>query len=237
MTQDVLRKSKLSILLAYLLVHVLGIRGLLLRSFEMKGQVFVLVALPMLALLLSLSYLKDTDQLSLFQIKKPNLSTLSWMGIVALIVMILQGWVLLFAPTYQESQQLVSNIILRVSREGGNVLFFLLMLHTCVTGPIFEEVFCRGVLMTHFFKDSTYYFDVVLSAILFSIGHFELLHFQPVYFVYFFVSGLGLGFLFRKTKSIYPPIMLHCLWNIYASWQELEILFNHIGLWIKLNFN
>ncbi|MCR5492890.1 MAG: CPBP family intramembrane metalloprotease, partial [Streptococcus sp.] len=37
--------------------------------------------------------------------------------------------------------------------------------------------------------------------------------------------GLVLALLFRKTRSIYPPILVHMAWNIYLGWNIITFIF------------
>ena len=84
-------------------------------------------------------------------------------------------------------------------------------------GPILEELLYRGVLMTSFFEKSKYFLDCLLSAILFSFAHLLSYGFRLDLFEKYVVVGLILALLFRKTRSIYPSILVHMAWNIYLS--------------------
>lgn len=48
--------------------------------------------------------------------------------------------------------------------------------------PIFEEIVCRGVIQQTYFKDSPFYFDVLISSIIFAIGHLIGGIFYPLLF-------------------------------------------------------
>lgn len=113
---------------------------------------------------------------------------------------------------------------------------FLVLVHRCFFGPVLEELLCRKLLMSRFFKDSKYYLDVLFSALIFSLGHLSLIEFSLAYFIYYLIPGVLYGFLYRKTKSVYYGMALHCLWNIYANWPYWLRWFNNVMLWIKLKF-
>ena len=99
--------------------------------------------------------------------------------------------------------------------------YFLLMV--CFIGPIAEELIYRGVLMTTFFKNSPWYGDVLLSAIIFGYIHIDFA-LTPLAFFIYASGGVILALLYRKTHSLYYPILLHILINMTAFWY----------LWINL---
>ena len=99
--------------------------------------------------------------------------------------------------------------------------YFLLMV--CFIGPIAEELIYRGVLMTTFFKNSPWYGDVLLSAIIFGYIHIDFA-LTPLAFFIYASGGVILALLYRKTHSLYYPILLHILINMTTFWY----------LWINL---
>ena len=60
--------------------------------------------------------------------------------------------------------------------------YFLLIV--CFIGPIVEELIYRGVLMTTFFKNSPWYGDVLLSAIIFGCIHINFVLTPLAFFIY-----------------------------------------------------
>ncbi|MEX2784737.1 lysostaphin resistance A-like protein [Streptococcus sp. H49] len=119
---------------------------------------------------------------------------------------------------------------------GGNpnidLVFFrktpqaiLVALQPFIIGPILEELLYRGVLMTSFFEKSKYFLDCLLSAIFFSIAHLFSYGFYLDLFKNYTVMGLVLALLFKKTRSIYPPVLVHIFWNIYLGWDTILFVF------------
>ena len=76
--------------------------------------------------------------------------------------------------------------------------YFLLI--ACFIGPITEELIYRGVLMTTFFKNSPWYGDVLLSAIIFGYIHINFA-LTPLAFFIYVSGGLILALLYRMTKK------------------------------------
>lgn len=101
--------------------------------------------------------------------------------------------------------------------------YFLLIV--CFIGPIAEELIYRGVLMTTFFKNSPWYGDILLSAIIFGCIHINFA-LTPLAFFIYASGGLILALLYRMTKNLYYPIVLHILIDITAFWDLWLLLFS-----------
>lgn len=99
--------------------------------------------------------------------------------------------------------------------------YFLLIV--CFIAPIAEELIYRGVLMNTFLKDSPWYGDVLLSACVFGYVHVSS-GLTPLALFTYASGGAILALLYRKTHSLYYPILLHILINMTAFWY----------LWINL---
>lgn len=102
---------------------------------------------------------------------------------------------------------------------------FLVALQPFIIGPILEELVYRGVLMTSFFEKSKFYLDCLLSAVIFSVAHLSSYGLSSEVFKNYAFLGLILAILFRKTRSIYPSILVHMAWNIYLSWHLITFIF------------
>lgn len=78
---------------------------------------------------------------------------------------------------------------------------------------IYEELIFRGLVMKIYFKNSRYGLDVLLSVLLFSCMHLKFPIHYTDFIIYTCVSW-PLPVLYRKTGSIYYPIIFHLLYNI-----------------------
>ena len=107
---------------------------------------------------------------------------------------------------------------------GRQELLYLLLI-TCLLGPITEELVYRGVLMNTFLKDSPWYGDVLLSACVFGYVHVSS-GLTPLAFFTYASGGAIVAFLYRKTHSLYYPILLHIMINIVAFWELWVLLFS-----------
>jgi len=102
---------------------------------------------------------------------------------------------------------------------------FLVALQPFIIGPILEELVYRGALMTSFFEKSKFYLDCLLSAVMFSVAHLSSYGLSLEVFKNYAFLGLILAILFRKTRSIYPSILVHMAWNIYIGWHLIAFVF------------
>lgn len=100
---------------------------------------------------------------------------------------------------------------------GGSLIVAWLLVG--LWGPFVEEVFFRGFLLgglrTRF---------GAWPALLISSGIFALFHILPGLYVPTFLLGLAFGWVYLKTRSIWPAIFGHTLHNtlvIVSVWQEL----------------
>ena len=107
---------------------------------------------------------------------------------------------------------------------GRQELPYLLLI-VCLLGPVTEELVYRGVLMNTFLKDSPWYGDVLLSACIFGYVHVSS-GLTPLAFFTYASGGAICAFLYRKTHSLYYPILLHIMINITAFWELWVLLFS-----------
>ena len=133
----------------------------------------------------------------------------------------LSGIVFSFLTPATSNQMALNEL---VEMTGRKELLYLLLI-TCLLGPITEELVYRGVLMNTFLKDSPWYGDVLLSACVFGYVHVSS-GLTPLAFFTYASGGAILAFLYRKTHSLYYPILLHIMINITASWELWVNLFS-----------
>ena len=133
----------------------------------------------------------------------------------------LSGIVFSFLTPATSNQMALNEL---VEMTGRQELLYLLLI-TCLLGPITEELVYRGVLMNTFLKDSPWYGDVLLSACVFGYVHVSS-GLTPLAFFTYASGGAICAFLYRKTHSLYYPILLHIMINILAFWELWVLLFS-----------
>ena len=100
---------------------------------------------------------------------------------------------------------------------GWNLNFALLVLQIVVILPIVEELIFRLPLKIAFRKKwrmtGTIIFAAALSA-LFSAAHYIAQPFPDSAFIALFFFGMAQCYLYKKTGSIWAPILNHTLFNL-----------------------
>lgn len=85
----------------------------------------------------------------------------------------------------------------------------ILLVVVSFIGPVIEEVFFRGFLYSAFKKNWGVLPALFISSFLFSIVHMQLYSFIPL-----MIIGWLLAYIFEKTKSLFPAIFLHGVYNL-----------------------
>ncbi len=91
----------------------------------------------------------------------------------------------------------------------GEVSTNILLVVVVLVAPIAEEIFFRGYLYSAFKKAWGVNAGLFLSSLLFAMAHMELYSFIPI-----FLIGWILAYIFEKTKSLFPIIFLHAVYNL-----------------------
>jgi membrane protease YdiL (CAAX protease family) len=91
----------------------------------------------------------------------------------------------------------------------GVFLRILIIFLAVVIAPLLEEVLFRGLLQTVI---RSYvgrpWPAVIVTSILFAMVHENLEHWPAL-----FVLGMGLGYVYEKSGSLFQPIFMHALFN------------------------
>lgn len=107
-----------------------------------------------------------------------------------------------------------------------NVLGILFGLVYCLTIALWEELLCRGIILTSFLKkwygeDKGVIKAIFISALIFGCAHFitainaDLLA-SIIQVGYTTVMGMLMGAIYIKTRSLCSVILLHFILNIPA---------------------
>ncbi len=104
--------------------------------------------------------------------------------------------------------QLVGKLISHAA-QGRQAVFLLLFV--VFWGPVVEEIIFRGFVYSAMRRAAGIKIAAFFSAVLFAMFHFQWGIFLPIAFM-----GIVFALLFEKTKSIYPGMISHMLWNLFS---------------------
>lgn len=79
--------------------------------------------------------------------------------------------------------------------------------------PFVEEFIFRGIIISYFFKHRAWWLSVILSGIIFSLGHASS---NPISFALYATMGIILAYTFKKSGQIKMSIAVHMLNNTVA---------------------
>jgi membrane protease YdiL (CAAX protease family) len=102
--------------------------------------------------------------------------------------------------------QLFSEALLDLHQEGWGNLVALI-----VVAPLTEELLFRGLILRGLIAERGEW-----AAVLYSSLFFGLLHLNPWQLPSAFVLGIVLGWLFIRSRSLLPCILLHALFNFLS---------------------
>jgi membrane protease YdiL (CAAX protease family) len=97
------------------------------------------------------------------------------------------------------------NIVKLFAELDSPVWFFIV---GAIFAPLVEEIFFRGFLFQGFRAKYGWVIGIILSAAIFAIAHLDLAVLIPT-----FVLGCVLAYLYHRSNSIWPGVILHFLVN------------------------
>ncbi|MFD1032525.1 CPBP family intramembrane glutamic endopeptidase [Metaplanococcus flavidus] len=87
--------------------------------------------------------------------------------------------------------------------------FVIGFVSAAIISPIYEEIFYRGFLYRFFSSRYGVWSGMITSSIIFTVVHIPTFNTLPVNFV----SGLIFSWVYHKTGSIIPSILIHGIFN------------------------
>jgi membrane protease YdiL (CAAX protease family) len=87
------------------------------------------------------------------------------------------------------------------------------VLVTCLLAPCLEEMLFRGIILRSFLRQYSRTAAILGSSVLFGIAHLNVYQFVTA-----FIAGLVLGWLYERTRSLWPCILLHAANNTFITY-------------------
>jgi len=108
---------------------------------------------------------------------------------------------------------------LGVDTQGGEIFKLFsglespawLILSVVIIAPIVEEIFFRGFLFQGFRQRYGWVAGIAISSFIFAAAHLD-----PVAFIPTFILGAVLAYVYHRSNSVWPGIILHFLVNAFA---------------------
>jgi membrane protease YdiL (CAAX protease family) len=95
---------------------------------------------------------------------------------------------------------------------SGPLSHAALGVHLLIAAPICEEIIFRGLILRWFLRRGIVPWAAIIgTALLFAAGHLD-----PSNLDSYFLSGLILGYLAYRTRSLLPAMIWHALFNLLA---------------------
>ncbi len=88
----------------------------------------------------------------------------------------------------------------------GNIWFLLIAIG--ILGPIFEELIYRVVILGELAHSFSFFWANLIHAVVFGA-----VHGNPIQAVYAGVVGFALGYIYKKSGSVYIVILVHIFFN------------------------
>ena len=142
------------------------------------------------------------------------------LGVHVPLFMLIRNFLMLIAFSYwyyifflrKKEQDVFENIkdSIRSVKKHGEVSIITLI-YVILLAPIAEELLFRGLTQKYAERAIG-----ALPAIFFQAAIFGIYHMNLVQGIYAFIFGLLLGFIARKSKALFPCILLHMVINLSA---------------------
>lgn len=81
-----------------------------------------------------------------------------------------------------------------------------------IAAPILEEILCRGIVLKGLLQNYSPQKAIIISAIFFAVIHLNPWQALPAFF-----GGLFLGWVYYKTQSVFPGMIVHATINAAAT--------------------
>jgi membrane protease YdiL (CAAX protease family) len=88
---------------------------------------------------------------------------------------------------------------------SGGVISILMI---CLVAPMVEEMLFRGVILRSFLRQYRRWPAILGSALLFGLTHMNIYQCVAA-----FITGTLMGWLYERTRSLWPGLLLHASYN------------------------
>ncbi len=182
------------------------------RSFRM---IFNTTVTDTLGILFVINFVVFTyrQQIVAIGLTLKNLTKNIFYGLAGYVAIIPIMFLTLFATTvvinYFKLTPPVQPIVDLLLKEKKMSMLIYASIFAAVAGPIMEEIFFRGFMYNALKKKMGILLSMLLTSIIFSLLHAHLIGIVPI-----LILGLLLNYLYEKTGSLIPSIVVHITHNL-----------------------
>ena len=100
-------------------------------------------------------------------------------------------------------------------RHAGDAIaggFWISIAVSVIIAPIIEEILFRGVLFPALSQKYKPFASILITTLIFAAAHID-----PARIILILTLGVYLGYMRYQLGSIYPGIVLHMSWNLFAT--------------------
>jgi uncharacterized protein len=129
-----------------------------------------------------------------------------------LIPLVIIGAVALIVPLSQTSSWIPMPLAMQKMFKDAFTKNIFSIVTAVIAAPVLEEILCRGIVLKGLLENYKPYKAIVISALFFSAIHLNPWQGIPAFF-----DGLFLGWVYYKTQSVIPGMIIHATINLTAS--------------------
>lgn len=170
---------------------------------EISTLVYYLVGIGIPLLIVYLIRKRKNDDHSFnLQIKNNRIIPFAMIGALALFIGVISpiGNLIPMSETFRKT-------LLDTGARTGFFSFILMI----IAAPVLEELIFRGIILDGLLKNYSPIKSILISSLLFG-----LVHLNPWQFVTGFILGIFSGWVYYKTRSLLPSIIIHAVVNLYG---------------------
>jgi membrane protease YdiL (CAAX protease family) len=98
----------------------------------------------------------------------------------------------------------------------------------CIAAPLLEEMLFRGVILRSFLQQYSRTGSILWTSLLFAIAHLNVYQFFTA-----LLLGVVLGWLYERTRSLWPSILLHAMFNGFVALSASDAMnFDYSLTWL-----
>jgi len=184
-----------------------------------SSAVLMVVALPLIALLLFWLVRRQWPQLWL-QAEPPGFGfdaphSARWYAAALLVGVVMPPFGALLTQWLAHGHDVTQNVQ-ELTQHASSYLRLPLAIVAVTIGPMIEELLFRGVLLSALMRRMSTALSVAICAAMFGLVHLSGLDFQWYALPNLMLFGLALCWLRLRSGSLWPPILAHGLYNLFA---------------------